>query len=839
VFAFTSVGIYRTRDAGVTWTLAAAGNYWDAEYKPGDTTTIYAANNANVWRSTNGGQTFANTTFNAAGMSRVSIAVTAADPNYLYVLGCKSSNSNFNGLYRSTNSATSFSTMSTSPNVLDGTLTGTSTAQGQGWYDLALGASPTNKDEIMVGGVNTWKSTNGGANWTINTCWNLAVCPGIQAAHSDCHDIVYATGTTAYLGTDGGIFRTTNGGTNWTQLNSNFNISQPYSIGCSASNPNLIIAGQQDNGSVLMNGATWTYVKSGDGMRCFIDWSNNNNMVATYVYGAFAKSTNGGASFGNIVTGLPAQTSANFDWLAPIIQDPTTANTYYCGAQQVYKSINAGGSWGQLGTLAGSGAILSIYAAPSSSSYIYASRSTTLFRTTDGGATWTNITTGIPTASGQIRDVCCSNTNPNEVYVVLSGYSAGNKVFRSTDGGLTWVNISAGLPNIPINCIVYKNNSPGAIYVGTDVGVFYKEVSFPSFVSFFTGLPNVWVNDLKIYYPTGKIRAATFGRGVWESDLYANTGVVPNAFIVNSYSTACAGGSLTFSDGSANSPTSWSWSFPGGSPASSTAQNPPSVTYAATGVYTVSMVATNSVGASTPYTTTVSIINTPTSVPTNTGTCSGQPATLTVTTNASNVIWQGGQTGNTASFSPTVTTVYTYTVYTGLCSSTGSATMTVGALPPTPTISAAGNILTSSSATSYQWYLNGSIIPGANSQTYNTALTGDGWYSVWVGNGTGCENSSTAMYITVTGVNEATAFQALEISPNPAKEMLNLEFNSNYDKEVIFSIQNSIGQTVKTGRLKPNPGERSVIILDGLSEGAYVLTLSTSSATINYKFIKN
>ncbi len=838
VFAFSSVGIYRTRDAGATWTQAATGNYWDAEYKPGDTATIYAANNANVWRSTNGGQTFANTTFNAVGMSRVSIAVTPADPNYLYVLGCKSSNYNFNGLYRSTNSAATFSTMSTTPNVLDGTLTGSSATTGQGWYDLALGASTSNKDEIMVGGVNTWKSVNGGSSWTINTCWNTVTCPGIQAAHSDCHDIIYSSGTTAYLGTDGGIFRTTNSGSTWTQLNSNFNISQPYSIGCSASNASLIIAGQQDNGSVLKNGATWTYVKSGDGMRCFIDWSNNNNMVATYVYGAFAKSTNGGASFGNIVTGLPAQTSANFDWLAPIIQDPTTANTYYCGAQQVFKSTNGGGSWAQIGAIAGGGNILSIYTAPSNSNYIYAARATTLFKTVDGGVNWTNITTGIPTAAGQIRDVCCSNTNPNEVYVVLSGYSSGNKVFRSTDGGLTWTNISAGLPNIPVNCIVYKNNSPGAIYVGTDVGVFYTEVSFPSFISFFTGLPNVWVNDLKIYYPTGKIRAATFGRGVWESDLYSAPGVAPNAFITNSYSTTCAGSSLNFADGSSNSPTSWSWSFPGGSPANSTAQNPPSITYAATGIYTVTLVSTNSVGASAPYSTTVSVINTPTSAPTNTGTCSGQPANLIVTTNAANCIWQGGQTGMTASFSPTITTVYGYTVYSGSCSSAGTATLTVGALPATPSITTAGNILTSTPATSYQWYLNGSVIPGATSQTYNTALTGDGFYSVWVGNGTGCENSSTAIYITVTAVNELSVFQALEVSPNPAKDVLNLSFNSSYEKEIMFTLMNTLGQTIKTGKIKPTPGEKSIISLDGISEGSYILNLSTSSSNATYKFIK-
>ncbi|MGZ4036906.1 MAG: WD40/YVTN/BNR-like repeat-containing protein, partial [Bacteroidia bacterium] len=314
VFAFTSVGIYRTRDAAATWTLVTNGNFKDAEYKPGDTTTIYAANGAVLMHSTNGGQSFTGTTFPSAGLNRIAIAVTPADPNYVYVLGSKTSNSCFGGLWRSTNSATSFSLMSSTPNVLDGTATGSSTSAGQGWYDLAIGASPANKDEITVGGVNTWKSVNGGANWTLNTCWNNAVCgSGPSYSHADQHDIVYLNGTTNYLCNDGGLSRTTNSGTSYTTINGTMNISEPYFLGLSASNPNLIVAGLQDNGTVLWNGSTWNRIYSGDGMDCFIDWSNNNVIIAAYVNGAFAKSTNGGASFSNIVTGL----TGTGNWVAP------------------------------------------------------------------------------------------------------------------------------------------------------------------------------------------------------------------------------------------------------------------------------------------------------------------------------------------------------------------------------------------------------------------------------------------------------------------------------------------------------------------------------------------
>ncbi len=820
LFAFTSVGIYRTRDAGANWTLAAAGVYKDAEYKPGDTTTIYAANGATLSKSINGGQTFSNTTFSGVGLGQIRIAVTAADPNYVYIVGDLTSGA-FGRLVRSTNSATTFSTMSTTPNVLGGT---------QGWYDLTLAASPSNKDEIMVGGVDQWKSTNGGTSWTQVTAAYTAGPPYI---HPDQHDCIYANATTIYAANDGGLNRTTNGGTSWSTLNGNMNISEPYFLGVSASNPNLIIAGLQDNGTILWNGATWTLVKGGDGMECFIDWNNNNIMIGSYTNGAFAKSTNGGASFSNIVTGL----TGTGNWIAPITQDPTNPSIFYAGYQNVFKSTNQGGSWSQIGALGGSGDVMVINAAPSNSNTIYAARAGSLFKTTNGGTTWSNITGTIPAGGAAISDIDIDNTNANNVYVTLSGYIAGTKVFYSNDGGLSWTNYSSGLPNIPANCIVFKKNSPGAIYVGTDVGVYYRELSMSSFIPYYTGLPNVWVNDLEIYYPTGKLRAATFGRGMWQTDLYSQPGVVPTAYFSTFSNTICVGSTLGFTDASSNSPTSWAWTFTGGSPSSSTIKNP-SITYTAAGVYVVSIVATNSVGASTPYTTAVTVINTPTSVPTNTGTCAGQAANLFVTTNASNVVWQGGQTGLSAAFAPTVTTVYSYTVFSGGCSNSGTATMTVGALPPTPTITTAGNILTSSSAASYQWYLNGSIIPGATAQTYNTGLTGDGFYSVWTGNGTGCENSSTAIYITVTSVTELSVFQALEVSPNPAKDYIYISFNSSYDKELSFTLTNTLGQTVKNGTIKPVQGQKTIISLDGISEGSYILHLNSSGSDAKYKFIK-
>lgn len=821
VFAFTSVGIYRTRNSGTTWSLVTAGYYKDAEYKPGDTTTIYAANGSNVYRSVNGGQSFSNTSFNSTGLGQIRIAVTAADPNYLYIVGDLASGA-FGRLVLSTNSAATFSTMSTTPNVLGGT---------QGWYDLTIAASPINRDEVIVGGVDLWKSTNGGATWTQITSGYGAGPPYI---HPDQHDVVYQTGTTIYAVHDGGVSRSTNTGATWATINGGMNISEPYFLGLSASNPNSIVAGLQDNGTILWNGTTWTLIKGGDGMECFIDWNNNNVIVGSYVNGAHAKSTNGGATFNNIVSGL----TGTGNWIAPITQDPTNSSVFYAGRQDVFKSTNQGNSWSQIGALGGTGDVMVINACPSNSNVIYAARATSLYKTTNGGTTWSSITSGLPVGSARITDLDIDNTNANNVYVTFSGYAAGNKVFYSNNGGITWTNYSTGLPNIPANCIVYKKNSPGAIYVGTDVGVYYRELSMSSFIPYYAGLPNVWVNDMEIYYPTGKLRAATFGRGMWETDLYSQPGVVPTAFYSSANSTICVGSTVGFTDGSSNSPTSWSWSFPGGSPASSTAQNPPSITYSASGVYVVSLVATNTVGASTPYTTAITVISSPTSAPTSTGTCSGQANSLMVATNAASVVWQGGQTGVTATFAPTVTTVYGYTVFTGACQSTGTATMTVGPAPTTPTFSQAGNILTSTPAAGYQWYFNGSPIIGATTSTLDISATGDGFYSVWVDNGMGCQVSSTVIYLTVTSIHQISTFSGIQISPNPAYEVLNIAFKSATDKDINYTVISSEGKIIKTGKIRSGNADKVSLNLEGLADGLYTLSLSSAATSANYKFIK-
>lgn len=828
LFAATSNGIYRTNNAGNTWNIVRSGSFKDMEYKPGDTATVYAVTASGFHKTTTGGNTVGawSTITNGIISSnvRMCVSVTPADPNYVYVLN-SASNNGYGGVFRSTNSGTSFTSMSTTPNIFGWQPNG-SDAGGQGWYDIAMGVSPTNKDEIICGGVNTWKSLDGGATWDLNTHWYGGGAPYV---HADLHAVEYKSGTTCYLGTDGGISVSTNSGTSWTTINGTMNIAQSYRIGQSATTANYVISGHQDNGTNLLNGSTWTEVYGGDGADCFVDWSSNATLVASYVEGDYQRSTNSGASWTSISSGL-AGTAV---WVAPIIQSPTTANTFYCGYQQVYKSTNKGTTWTQMGTISGGPQLSFLAATAASSLVLYAASTSGLYKTTNGGSTWGSITTGLPISSAQITRVAVSNTNANQVYVTFSGYSSGNKVFYSSNGGSTWTNISTGLPNIPVNCVVYQNNSNNAIYVGTDVGVYYRDASMTSFIPFMTGLPNVVVNDFEIFYPTNKLRAGTYGRGVWESDLYSDPLAPPNAFFASSSSSLCINVPEVFNDQSSNTPTAWAWQFPGAIPSIASVKNP-TVTYNAAGNYTVSLIATNANGSSTTYSSVIAVVTTPT-ISLSSGTvCSGSSAILTAS-GAATYAWSNGAIGNPITVAPITTSVYTCTGSVGACSASQTTTVTVGSVPAIPTITQIGATLSSSSSSGNQWYLNGSAIVGATSQTL--AITQDGYYSVWVSSPLGCQSSSNSVFINLSGLEDLSFINSIGFSPNPAKDYLTINTYKKESTTISYKILTVLGQEVKTGKLNFK-GNNETISISDLAKGMYEISFQLENNKATYKFIK-
>lgn len=531
VFAATSNGIYRTTNAGGVWNFIQAGNFADIEFMPGNVNIVYAASgntfgNGTFWKSTTGGSAGSFVAISAGlplttDVGRLEIGVTPADPNYVYVLAIAKNTENFNGLYRSTDGGNNFSLRSNSPNIV-----AAASGVSQAWYNLTMAVSPLHKDTLLIGATNMYRSTDGGATWVKHSSETGGFIPYV---HPDIHSIEFLPGSDAtyFSGNDGGIYKTTDRGTTWTPLNGATNggmqISQMYKLGTSHLDPYKILTGHQDMGTHFMNGNVWSIFtfNTGDGMECLYEYDNDSIRYISSYQGRILKTTNNIPLYSIFCNKGGANENATGNWITPIVMHPQYDSILLVGKAQVWRTTNSGAPFVQVGNVTGGAAnITQLAYAPSNPNYIYVAKTNKVFVSTDGN-TFTDRTGTLPIASASITDITVSNTDPNKVWVTFSGYSAANKVWFSADAGLTWSNYSTGLPNIPVNCIVYQNSSNDAIFVGTDIGIYFIDNANASWQPFFDGLPNVDVQELEIVYSIGKIRAATNGRGLWESNLSA------------------------------------------------------------------------------------------------------------------------------------------------------------------------------------------------------------------------------------------------------------------------------------------------------------------------------
>jgi PKD repeat protein/photosystem II stability/assembly factor-like uncharacterized protein len=601
--------IYRTTDGGANWTATYSGgeNFKDIAFKPGNPNVIYASGN-DFYRSADNGLNWSQVTSTLpSSTSRIAIAVTAANPNYVYLI-C-GDGSGFQGLYRSTDSGTSFSLRSDSPNILGYDLTGGSGSQA--WYDLVALGNASNADHIIIGGINLWESFDGGTNWSIVSHW--VGSGGHPAIHADQHVLEWNPHTGhLFAGHDGGIHYSTNAGASFTEISSGLGIAQIYKIGQSTLDPNLTIAGFQDNGTGLIDNGVWRTEIGGDGMECIVDYSDDDVMYGALYYGDLRRSTNGGNSFSTIAENGVNGINESGAWVTPYKLHPTNPDAMIIGYKNLWYSTNCKSAatnavtWTKISSLSSGATIRDIGIAPSDPNTIYFSRSSgsNLYRSTNalsGSPTWTDLDGSLP-ASGFPKDIEVHPSNPQTLWIAL-----GNKIYKSTNGGDAWTDVSGTLPNISLNTIVLVPNHPEeGLYVGMDVGVYYRDNSLTDWVYYADFLPNTEVLELEIYYEEdcpskSKLMAATYGRGLWETPLYYNGTESPVVCFEASRIQGCVGSSISFTDFTAYNPTSWTWaitpathSYEGGT--SPNSQNP-LIRFNALGLYTVTLTATNANGS--------------------------------------------------------------------------------------------------------------------------------------------------------------------------------------------------------------------------------------------------
>ncbi len=508
VYLSGSAGVYRSTNAGVSWTSTSSGSSANCILiNPVNTLTLYTSTGGYssdvIKKSTDGGLTWIVITNGLpASIGRAQLALSGVDTGVVYASIANPANYQLLGLYGSTDGGATWVVKNSATNYM-----GT-----QGWYDNAITVNPTNSSSVVVGGLDIYTSTTGGTSLTQRTNW--ATSSASNFAHADIHFLGY-NGPVLYCGSDGGVFKSTNDGVTWTDLNATLSTLQYMSADYDPNSVLRLYGGTQDNNKELSTngGTTWNQVTTGDGGCTIVDPVTTNYVYGQYVNGSIQRSSNFGASYVEI---RPSAASGGL-FYNPYAMAPGDHNTIVYGQADLWitngvQAATSSTGWRQIATkTVVGGNVSAIGISASNTAKIYAATSNgRILVTPDTGNVWTT-STGFPYVTGLAVDV----TNDSVCYACFSGFSSGLHICRTSDGGATWMNITGNFPNIPVLCIALKTTAPRTIFLGTDLGVYKSADEGASWVSFNNGMPALPVFDLKYKEPAQVLLAATHGRGCW------------------------------------------------------------------------------------------------------------------------------------------------------------------------------------------------------------------------------------------------------------------------------------------------------------------------------------
>lgn len=580
LLAATNTGIFRSTDAGQTWSqefndgpignvafdpndsnnAVAGGMHWDA------VTGGQAVTAGQAYYSVNGGIDWQAATRPTLPNGRVQVCYAAADPSTVYA----SVEATPGQIWRSTDGGQTYASRNATSGANPANFLGT-----QGWYDNIIWASdPTNVNLVIVGGIDLWRSTDGGNSLTQMSDWRRD-----QSAHADHHAIFAdpdyngASNRRVYFGNDGGIYRTddvttvgnnatrTNG---WVNLNNGYAVTQFY-YGAGHIGTNTIMGGTQDNGTQRYTPTqgvnAWNEVWGGDGGDIASDPSDSQVWYGEYVNLWIFRDTSGGASAtwpDDYICGrywdspnqvwawkpapftIPDAQAVQAQFIAPFELDPNEPNRLLGGAMQLWRTNDAktpnsinppgGPSWASIkapiDTNVRNHSITAIAIADGDSDIVVVGHANgDIYRSKDATAanpSWQQIDTNGINANRQCLALTIDPDDHDIIYAAFGGFQSDN-LWKTTDGGQSWTDISGGLPDAPIRDITLHLQRSSWVYLATQVGVFASEDGGMTWSPTNEGPANVACRDF--FWIACNLVCVTHGRGMFQMDLQ-----IANAF---------------------------------------------------------------------------------------------------------------------------------------------------------------------------------------------------------------------------------------------------------------------------------------------------------------------
>jgi hypothetical protein len=383
--------------------------------------------------------------------------------------------------------------------------------------------------KMVIGYLDMSASTNGGRNFQQVTWWSLGSAQNgtgnLQSNFRNSPSYVHADLRNAkcingnfYAGTDGYLVKSTDNGTTWSRLSEGTGVRENYRLGTSQSNHYRSICGSQDNGTSIRLKDAWLEFYGADGMEAIIHPLNDNWMISSLQYGGRRRTLDGGGTQGG-ATPSGQSGSGIASWVAPFVYDPNDHMTVFHFSHGVYKSTDFGTTWNLHGTPSGiTNEITNAAIAENNSNIMVISSSEKIEKSVDGGMTFVSIKNNLP--NGFIEDIAFDPLNDNVMSVVYGTYqNDGNKVYLTTNGGSSWTNITGNLQNMPLRSVVIDHSDSSYIYLGAEIGVYVKSMNASTWTLHNTALPNTAVLELEINNGSNTLKAATWGRGLWEYSL--------------------------------------------------------------------------------------------------------------------------------------------------------------------------------------------------------------------------------------------------------------------------------------------------------------------------------